>query len=100
MRIDARPRRRATGWRAQATLALGLGLGLLLPASVANADPGDPPAVPPAAESGDSREGVAQPAQRSRPEPRPAPAKSRAKDTFQPSEKIPADVPSHLPTDI
>ena len=97
---DEIPRRRAGGYRSLATFLLGL--LLCLPAVIGSADPGDPRATPPPPDGDRSQrsEAVEREEGQARQEPRPDSARKREKRAFQPSEKIPADIPSDFPTDI
>ena len=92
-------RRRAAG--RQILAAVLLGLPLYLPAALASADPGEPRATEAPGDEDSARrsEGEGQ-VERSRPVTRPDSRRGREKQAFQPSEKIPADVSSDLPTDI
>jgi hypothetical protein len=70
-------------------------------AHVVSADePSSPPAEAPAAEAPAVEAAEAPKQAKPDPKPAPAPAKPPRDRAFQPSEKIPADVPSALPTDI
>jgi len=81
--------------------ALLLGLLLLLSGPAGSAESGDPDAASPSASA--PSESSAQPRkddERPREQPRPGSASVRRKKAFEPSEEIPADVPSDFPTDI
>ncbi len=98
MRIEAGGRRRVGEGRGLAALLLGL--LLCVPALDAKADDresgGAPSSPRSSAPAERSEKKVAPPARAPRPETR-SDAKRKA---FQPSRKIPADVPSDFPTDI